>query len=69
MGHTERVERRDVTEIHSTRYVYEADREWNQYFCETPKAWELWGPTLDKNGLPIRLKRWEKKRIWFHSTK
>ena len=31
-----------------------------QWFCELPKSYELWGVPY---GRPIRLKRWDRKRI------
>ena len=67
MARGNRRERRDIGRLYSygMRYVYEADPEWNQYFCETEKAWELWGPILDKDASPIRIKRWPKTRISF----
>ncbi len=38
-----------------------------QYFCETPKAYELWAEAVEdglfREGLR-RLKRWPKSRIW-----
>ena len=37
-----------------------------QFFCELPRSWELWGPVGE---LLHRLRRWPKDRILFVFTK
>lgn len=56
-----RVQRGDVATLHSLsgRYVYELDSDRQQFFCETPAAWELWDETEQLQ----RVRRWPKKRI------
>lgn len=36
----------------------------SQYFCETPKAFELWAKFPDDSNLDYRIGRWQKSRIW-----
>lgn len=58
-----RVERRNIATLYSATgaYAYELNPERNQFFCETPAAWELW----DETELLQRVHRWSKKRIGF----
>ena len=53
-----RIIRRDVKALGTAKSWYEPLM--GQYFCELPKSWELW---LDEPRL--RLKRWDKKRIFW----
>ena len=50
--------RLDVKAIGTARSIYEP---WEgQFFCELPKSWELW---LEK---PLmRLRRWDKRRVYW----
>jgi hypothetical protein len=56
-----RVQRRDIVQLHSLsgRYVYEINPDRQQFFCETPAAWELWDETEQLQ----LVRRWPKKRI------
>jgi hypothetical protein len=56
-----RVQRCDIAKLHSLsgRYVYELDPDRQQFFCETPAAWELWDETEQLQ----RVQRWPKKQI------
>ncbi len=54
-----RTTRHDVKAIATRSNVFELLP--GQHFCEMPKAWELW-----QDDPPTRLKRWDKKRVyWF----
>ena len=46
-----RIERRNVVALQSAKLVYELNP--GQYFCEMPKAWEIW----DESGLVKRIPR------------
>lgn len=60
---TRRTERRDIARLYSAggMYLYDLNPDRNQFFCETPAAWELW----DETDLLQRVRRWPKKRIGF----
>ena len=60
---TRRTERRDIARLYSAggRYLYDLNPDRNQFFCETPAAWELW----DETDLLQRVRRWPKRRIGF----
>jgi hypothetical protein len=59
-----RTERRDIMAISlMTKWITLGK---DQYFCETPKAYELWGPV--NGGLPLRIMRWPKVRIYWVSV-
>lgn len=60
---TRRTERRDIARLYSAGgiYLYDLNPDRNQFFCETPAAWELW----DETDLLQRVRRWPKKRIGF----
>jgi len=60
---TRRTERRDIARLYTAggRYLYDLNPDRNQFFCETPAAWELW----DETDLLQRVRRWPKERIGF----
>jgi hypothetical protein len=54
---------REIEAIQSARRIYELCK--NQYFCDTPKAYEIWETLPD--GREIRIHRIPRKRIfWVH---
>jgi len=53
-----RIARWDVQAISTKTKIHE--RSEGQYFCETPKAWEL-----VQIHPPMKLKRWDKKRVYW----
>jgi len=61
----ERIERRDIRMISTARLNIVLGE--NQHWCETPKAYELWGPREeDTPNAPILfLKRFPKKTVYW----
>ena len=55
---TTREERREIISISTATKIIELSE--GQYFCTTPKAYELWQEE------PLRfLKRWDRRRVFF----
>ena len=68
LKHGQRIERRDIERISTiSRWIVLGE---NQYFCETQKAWEIWGPLEDEpNGLIRFIKRFPKKSVYWITEK
>ena len=64
----ERIERRNIEIIcTATRNIVLGE---DQFWCETPKAYELWGPLDDPhNWLIYFLKRFPKKSVYWVQEK
>lgn len=52
--------RTDITALRSLNNLYVLGKD--QFFCETPKAYEIWGK---RNGLEYRVTRLPKKSIYW----
>ena len=60
----QRRERRDVDSIVTGKHHIKLDP--GQYFCETPKAWEIW-QEIGEHFLPMMIKRIPRKTVcWIH---